>query len=87
MQCKDVEKNFVRLQFTVNDTGFGLDEAMQNEVLAGFACGERAQVTGREDAGLGLNIGERLVQLMDGHMGVLSKPGQGASLKLVGQAL
>lgn len=79
VQRKELEKNFVHLQFTVNDTGLGLDEAMQNEVLAGFALGERSQVKGREGAGLGLNICTRLVQLMGGHMGLSSQPGQGSS--------
>ncbi len=79
VQRKQLEENFVRLQFTVNDTGLGLDEAMQNEVLAGFALGEGAQFTGREGAGLGLNICKRLVQLMGGQVGLSSQLGQGSS--------
>jgi PAS domain S-box-containing protein len=79
VQRKDVEKNFVRLQFTVNDTGLGLDEAMHNEVLASFAVGEHAQVTGREGVGLGMNICKRLVQLMGGQIGLSSQLGQGSS--------
>jgi PAS domain S-box-containing protein len=92
VQRKEVEKNFVRLQFTVDDTGWGLDEAMQNEVLAGFAWGERAQGSGREGVGLGLNICKRLVQLMGGQMGLSTQLGQGSSfwfavrLQLPGQA-
>jgi PAS domain S-box-containing protein len=79
VQRKDMDKSFVRLQFTVDDTGLGLEEAMQKEVLAGFGFGEHPQVTGREGVGLGLNICKRLVQLMGGTMGVSSTPGQGSS--------
>lgn len=79
VQRKEVDKSFVSLKFSVEDTGLGLDEAMQNEVLAGFTLGERSQFTGREGPGMGLNICKKLVQLMGGSMGLTSMLGQGST--------
>lgn len=79
VQLKEVDKSFVCLKFSVEDTGLGLDEAKQNEVLTGFTMGERSQFTGREGPGMGLSICKKLVQLMGGSMGLTSKPCQGST--------
>jgi len=65
------------LKFVVSDNGVGIPEEHQARLFQMF---EQVDVNNREHAssGLGLNICKRLVELMDGEIGVKSEVGKGS---------
>ena len=70
------------VNFVVRDTGPGLGEDERQRIFMEF---ERAASAGRSAAsgtGLGLAIAKRLAQSMNGDIGVVSSPGNGATFSL-----
>ncbi len=67
-----------RLRFEVQDHGPGLDEDAQAHLFEPFAQPDRQAARRAGGTGLGLAICRELAQRMDGHVGVVSSPGQGA---------
>jgi PAS domain S-box-containing protein len=65
------------LRITVTDTGTGLDEAQRSRLFHAFERlgADRGAVDG---AGIGLALSKRLVELMDGQIGLDSEPGVGS---------
>jgi PAS domain S-box-containing protein len=65
------------LRITVSDTGPGLDEAQRSGLFHAFERlgAGRAAVDG---AGIGLALSKRLVEMMDGQIGLDSEPGVGS---------
>ena len=69
----------VTLEFTVSDTGIGVDAKAQSTLFQPFVQAD-ATITRRfGGTGLGLAICKRLAQVMGGQVGVRSTPGQGSS--------
>lgn len=66
--------NSIELRFEVIDTGLGMSEATQNALFTPFS----GEGTG-SGKHLGLAISKRLVELMDGEIGVISSPGHGTT--------
>jgi signal transduction histidine kinase len=65
-----------RLRITVEDNGQGISSAGQARLFEPFTrLAEHAAVEG---TGIGLSISKRLVELMDGRIGVSSTPGEGS---------
>ena len=74
------EKNLCVLMFEVVDTGVGLDEGQQNSLFQAFhELSGKGKHTG---AGLGLVICKRLIELLNGDIGVSSSLGRGATFWL-----
>jgi len=69
------------LEIRVSDTGAGLTPEQQARLFVAF---ERldADQSGVEGTGIGLALSKRLVQLMDGEIGVESTPGQGSTFSV-----
>jgi len=63
-------------EFTVEDTGEGIDPAFQRKIFEPFVRGEAC----RDDlgTGLGLSIAQTVVKLMDGDIQAESEPGRGS---------
>jgi signal transduction histidine kinase len=65
--------------FSVKDSGIGIAEDQQPEIFQRFVQADDAIQSRYGGNGLGLSISQRLVELMGGHIGFESKPGQGST--------
>ncbi len=67
------------LRFTVRDTGPGIPAAKQSEIFEAFGQVDASHARLYGGAGLGLAIVRKLVEAMRGRIGLVSRPGEGAS--------
>lgn len=68
-----------RLRFSIRDTGPGIAPDKQSLIFEEFAQADASIARRHGGTGLGLAIVKRLAQAMGGEVGVVSKPGHGAS--------
>jgi PAS domain S-box-containing protein len=74
-----VETDSVRLRFSIIDTGIGIAKAKQVRLFERFSQADASVSREFGGSGLGLAICKRLVDLMDGEIGVFSDAGRGAN--------
>lgn len=60
----------IRLHISVRDTGIGMDEAQARSLFSG----------GKARHGLGLSIAQAIVEMLGGHIGAVSRPGEGTNV-------
>ena len=70
--------NACTLEFSVSDTGVGIEQAKQAAIFEAFSQADQTTTRRFGGTGLGLAICSRLVEAMDGEIGVTSKPGEGS---------
>jgi len=75
LECAPTEDG--RLRISVSDTGPGIPEDQQVNVFKPFHR-LRAEQTTVEGTGIGLTIAQRLITMMDGSIGFISKTGLGS---------
>jgi PAS domain S-box-containing protein len=75
----DREARFVRLQFSVQDTGIGIAPKSVGDLFLPFSQANGSISRRYGGSGLGLSISQRLCELMGGHIQVTSKPGVGST--------
>jgi signal transduction histidine kinase/DNA-binding response OmpR family regulator len=68
-----------RIEFSVEDTGIGIDAGDQDRVFDGFSQAEASTTRRFGGTGLGLAICKRLLELMGGELAVQSTLGEGST--------
>ncbi|MDH5652909.1 MAG: ATP-binding protein [Gammaproteobacteria bacterium] len=66
-------------RFEVIDTGIGINKEDQGRIFAAYCHLDKSSKTGSDHTGLGLAITKRLIEAMNGVIGVDSAEGQGAT--------
>ncbi|MCX7773762.1 MAG: ATP-binding protein, partial [Clostridia bacterium] len=71
--------DFAKLQFTVKDTGIGIPKVKQGLLFERFNQLDSSYAKQYQGTGLGLAISKKLVEMMNGEIGVESEEGAGST--------
>lgn len=74
-----IEHNQQIIRFSITDTGIGIDPERQAQLFYPFTQGDSTITRRYGGTGLGLSICKKLVQIMDGHIGMESQLGHGST--------
>jgi signal transduction histidine kinase len=80
---KKDEDNALLLQFSVIDTGIGMDDEQMSRLFQSFTQADNSITRKYGGSGLGLVISQRLVENMGGDISVESEPGKGSCFQFM----
>jgi CheY-like chemotaxis protein len=75
----DTPPGHIQIGFEIKDTGIGIEPGQFDRLFQSFSQADSSVSRRYGGAGLGLTISDKLVQLMNGHISVESKPGYGST--------
>lgn len=78
----DNEAEVMTLNFSVRDTGPGIEQAMQERLFEEFEQADATRARRHEGTGLGLAISRRLARMMEGDIELASQEGKGSTFTL-----
>ncbi len=79
VQLGDQDESHAMLQFSVKDTGIGMDPEQQTRLFQSFSQADSSTTRQYGGTGLGLAISKKLTELMGGDIWMESEPGLGSS--------
>lgn len=78
-----VDRNTVKLQIIISDTGIGLNKAQIKDVFSAFHQADASTTRKYGGTGLGLAISKQLIEVMKGSITVTSQLGKGTQFTLL----
>ena len=68
-----------QIHFDITDTGIGINLEDQKRLFTQFFRSDDEEVREESGWGLGLHVSKRLIEMMEGDIGVISQPGEGST--------
>ncbi|MBF0439740.1 MAG: HAMP domain-containing protein, partial [Magnetococcales bacterium] len=83
LDVEEQQSDWVRVRFTVEDTGVGLTQEQMERLFQPFTQADGTITRKYGGSGLGLTICKRIVEQMDGRIWVTSEAGKGSAFSFV----
>lgn len=80
-----IDKDEARLNFSIKDTGIGLDDTEKSRLFESFTQADSSTTRKYGGTGLGLTISKNLIELMGGTISVKSRKNQGSTFSFTSQ--
>jgi len=79
VMVEEEDEQQARLRVSITDTGIGLTPEEQNRLFVAFSQADTSATRRFGGTGLGLVISRKLLEQMNGHIGLESQPGRGST--------